>query len=409
MHGPMHIHITETAINWLTGDCAAFWTPLKKIAAKASNYPDYFAAGGASAEKNKQIDNDWCEYNIIPETNETAVHAFIKPLELRDTYPPIINYWNSKTVENIKTGSGERAAKFAGCLSHLIGDSGQAAHTFDERPLKKLIPHGDKRFIIHSTIEKVTGIIEKKNYVPRNLGGSLNELNWRLLEELEILIHRNTAEVIPVLTAIMNGDDKSAEASASRSLTLCAELLADLLFSLWSIAYGKGSGLGNELDLRGFVPVRQRCDMLFNYEIMTDRIPGKSIDDSVTLDLGSGDVNGIALLADMAPSFSKVRKAFVEYSIPASVFKSFEAEIGLNRNSVNETKAIFRIKLDGKTVFSSKALGTVDPAVKVKIELGKGRRLRLYVRDIRSAPCDTKFFYPVFAYPRLTGRCHRSI
>lgn len=398
----MHIHITETAIDWLTGDCAAFWTPLKEIAAKASNYPDYFAAGEAGAKKNGQIDKDWREYNVVP--GVAVVHALIKPLELRDTYPPIINYWNAKVVENIKSGSGEKAAKFAGCLSHLVGDSGQAAHTFDERPLKKLIPHGDKRFIIHSTIEKVLGGIKKKSYVPRNLGGSLDELNWRLLEELEILIYRNAAEVIPILTAIMNGDNKAAEASASRSLTLCAELFADLLFSQWNIASGKNCGLENKLDLCAFIPLKQHCDMLFNYEIMTDRIPGKSIDDSVTLDLGMGDVRGIALLADMAPSFPKVRRAFVEYSIPVAVYKNFETEIGLNRNSVNETKAVFKIKLDGKTVFSSKPLSAEDPAVKVKIELGNARRLRLYVQDARPAPSDTKFFYPVFANPILTER-----
>ena len=402
MHGPMHIHITETAINWLTGDCAAFWKPLKKTAAKASNYPDYFAAGESSAEENARIDNDWREYNTVP--GAEVVHTLIKPLDLRKTYPPIINYWNAKVVENIRSGSGEKSAKFAGCLSHLVGDSGQAAHTFDERPLKKLIPHGDKRFIIHSTIEKVMGRIEKKNYVPRNLGGSIDELNWRLLVELEILIYRNTAEVIPILTAIMNGDNKAAEASASQSLTLCAELLSDLLFSLWNIACGKNNGLENELNLCGFVPVSQYCDMLFNYGIMIDRIPGKTIDEALTLNLGGKDVHGIALLADMAPFFTEVRRAFVEYSIPASVFKYFETEIGLNRNSVNETKAIFKIKLDGKTVFSSKPLGAQDPAVNVKIELGNAKRLQLYVRDARSAPCDTKFFYPVFANPKLTKR-----
>jgi len=236
------------------------------------------------------------------------------------------------------------------------------------------------------------------------LGGSIDELNWRLLEELEILRHRNTAELIPILTAIMNGDDKTAEASASRSLTLCSGLLADLLFSLWSIACGKNSGLENELDLCGLVPLKQYCDMLFNYEIMLDRLPGKTINDSIALNPGSGEVHGIALLADMAPHFSKVRRAFVEYSIPASVFKYFKTEIGLNRNAFNETKAVFKIKLDGKTVFSSKALSAEDPAVKVKIRLGNAKSLQLYVRVARPAPCDTKFFYPVFGNPVLKDR-----
>jgi hypothetical protein len=397
----MHIHIAEAALDWLAGDCAAFWKPLRKIVAKASNYPDYFAA---DSEKNEQIDPDWREYTMIPEADNTIVHSIIKPLKLRETYPPIIKHWTAQTIASIKSGDNERAAKFIGCLSHLIGDTGQAAHTFDERLLKKLLPQGDKRFIFHSTMERVMGKIEAPEYDTKFLGGSIKELNWRLIEELEILKQRNTAEVIPLLKAIMDGDNTAAEASASRSITLCAELFADLLVSIWNIASGEKDGLKNEFELQNLVPVDQACDMLFNYEIMIDRIPGKTVNKALMLNLGAGDVHGIALLADMAPFFKGVRRAFVEYSIPAGVFKYFESEVGLNHYSVNETKAVFEVKLDGKTVFTSEALGKDDSGLRVKIELGDAERLQLYVRDARPAPDGTKFFYPLFANPKLIGR-----
>ena len=401
----MHIQIAEAAVDWLTGDCANFWNQFRKAIAKSSNYPDYFSAGERTAEKNDQIDIAWREYTMISDANTPVVHTMFNPLKIRETYPSVINHWIEKVIENIKSGHNEKAAKFVGTLSHIIGDTGQAAHVFDERPLKQLLPQGDKRFIIHSTIEKVHGKIKAQKYGAKVLGSSIEELNWRLIEELEILKQSNTAEVIPILKSIMDDDDIASEASASRSLTLCAKLFADVLFSIWNIAFNKQNKAENELELRNLVPVNQACDMLFNYGIMIDRIPGKTLNKALALNLGSDkDVCGIALLTDMGQSFNEVRKAFVEYSIPHNIFKYFEAEIGLNHYAVNETKAIFEVKLDSKTVFTSKSLGKDDFGVKIKIKIDDAQRIQLYVRDARPAPCDTKFFYPVFANPKLTCR-----
>ena len=401
MNNSMHIHISEEAINWLTGDCAAFWKPLREIIAKASNYPDYFTS---MDEKHSLIDPDWRDYSMIPGAGNALGHSIFAPAKIRETYPVIVNHWITETIANIKSGNNEKAAKFIGCLSHIIADTGQAAHAFDERPLKKLLPQGDKRFIFHSIMESVNGKIETQKYEAKALGGSLNELDWRLIEELEILKLRNTAEVIPLVKALMDEDDAAAEASATRSISSCAELFADLLFSIWNIVFEKTKILKNEFELQSLVPVNQACDMLFNYEIMIDRIPGKKINESLTLNLGAKDVKGIALLANMSPFFKKARETFVEYSIPSNIFKYFESEIGLNHNSINDTKAVFKVKLDGKTVFTSKALGKNDPGVKIKVELGNAKRLQLYARDARPAPCDTKFFYPVYAKPVLTDR-----
>ncbi len=404
MHGPMHIQIAESAVDWLTGDCASFWNPFRKTIAKASNYPDYFVAGERKAEKNEQTDIAWREYTMIPNSDTSVVHAIFDPKKIRETYPAVINYWFEKIIENIKSGEKEKAAKFIGSLSHIIGDTGSAAHTFDERPLKKLLPQGDKRFVIHSTIERVMGKIEVQKYKAKVLGNSIEELSWRLIEELEILKQSNTAEVIPILKAIVDGDNVAAEACASRSLTSCAKLFADVLFSSWNITSGGGYKADKELEIQNFIPLVEHCDMLFNYGVMKDHIPGKTINDSVALNLGYKDVSGISLLANMAPFFKSIRETFVEYSIPCNVFKYFEMEIGLNHYTVNETKAIFKVKLNSKTVFTSEPLGKDDFGVKIKIELGGSQRIQLYVCDVRPAPCDTKFFYPIFANPKLTDR-----
>ena len=404
MNTPMHKLIAEAAVSTLEGECAKFWDPLRGAMAKASNYPDYFAAGEIKADQHAQIDGDWREYTMIPSDGGTVAHSLITPLELRINYPPLIQYWNEAVVGNIKSGGLEKAAKFAGCLSHLIGDTGQAAHVLDERNFKYLFPQGENCFVIHSTIESVSGQIDQLVYHPRILARSLEELNWRLIEELEILKRWNMAEVVPMMQAILMQDYAKAETSASRTLVVCVQLFADLLFTLWNLAFDQIKHYNDRLELASLIPVEEHCDMLFNYGIMRDRIPSKKINEPLALDLGHGDVPGIALLADMSQSHKTVRESSVDYSIPRGVFKYLSAQIGLNRNSVNETKAIFKIKLDGEIVFTSNALGVEDSAVELKIKLKDAERIQLYVRDARPAPCDTKFFYPVFANPVLAER-----
>lgn len=400
MNTPMHVLITETALDCLTGECRAFWRSLKTPMSRASNYPDYFAAGDRDDERNVLIDPDWREYNTIP-TGTTVEHIKFDPLKLRETYPAMLKHWTKKIITNIKSGDYEKAAKFAGVLSHIVGDTGQAAHVFDERYLKYLLPQGDKCFVIHPTIERISGRIGQFMYQPEILAVSLDELNWRMIEELEILKCRNMAEVVPIMQAVLHDDHAAAEASASRTLVSCIELFADVLFTIWNLIFNKSLQIENEFELKRLLPFKEHCDMLFNYGIMVDRIPGKDINEPLVLDLGHGETPGIALLADMAPFHETIRESFVDYSIPGGVFKYFVAEIGLNHNSLNETKAVFKVLLDGRIVYESKAMSGDDDGVEIKIELKEAERLRLYVCDARPAPCDTKFFYPVFANPRF--------
>ncbi len=390
----------------MTGKSAKFWRPLSEVIIYASNYPDYFAAGELQATKSDRIDHEWREYAMLPVSGNRNCHAVFKPLDIRNTYPEIIDHWLDAVFKNMSSGNKVKAAKFTGCLSHIIGDTGQAAHVFDERLIKQLLPQKDKCFIFHPAIEKISGKIPVEKYAPRQLASGLDELKWRLIEELEILKQRSTAEVIPIITAIMEDDHAAAQASASRTLTLCAKLFADLLFSIRHIIAEPDAKIPNVIDLRELVPLKQSCDMLFNYGIMIDRVPGKTIDQPLKLNLGDGDVPGIALLPNMAPNIVGGREAFVEYRIPRNTFQYFETETGLNRGSVNETEAIFMVMLDDNIAHVSDPLDINEPANKIKIELGNAQTLKLYVRDARPAPFDTKFFYPVFANPRLSGRIH---
>ena len=101
----------------------------------------------------------------------------------------------------------------------------------------------------------------------------------------------------------------------------------------------------------------------------------------MTLDLGHGDTPGIALLADMAPFHRNNPRVVCRLQYSWRCFKYFVAEIGLNHNSLNETKAVFKVLLDGRIVYESKAMSGDDDGVEVKIELKEAERLQLYVCD----------------------------
>lgn len=407
MDGLMHELIVKAAANWLDGAAAELWRPQLKSLEQASNYPDYFAAGENSKAENRALEPDWREYTIVMDADgaPSPAHAMTKSQELRGTFTDIIRVWNSKTLDALAVGQLERAAKFAGCLSHLVGDAGQTAHLFDERLVKRLFPQGDRLFVIHSAIERVHGTIVQTSHRSRLLGASLPELTWRLVEELELLQRREAAELAPIMQALLAQDQAAAKASASRTVTHCAELFTDVLFSLWAISCGETTAMATDLDLRSLIPLKENCDMLFNFGIVLDRAPGKNMDSTLPLDPGLGRaIPGIALLANMAPNFKGVRETSVEYLIPSGVFQNVECLAGLNHNQENQTDAIFEVRLDGRTVFRSGALGQNDAAVAVKVKLGSASTIEFYARDVRNAPCCTKFFYPVFAAPKLTGR-----
>lgn len=403
MNNRMHALLAEAAVDWLAGEAAAVWQPVRETISVASNYPDYFATGADSLPKHRHAEPDWERFTLIPDNGGSAIaHSVFKPDRIRETYPAIIRHWVSCLLDGLKKGDPSSAAKFAGCLSHLIGDTGQAAHLVDERILSQMVPLRDTCFVIHSVIERQDGRIESTQYSPRNLGTTEEMFVWRLEQELLMLKRQETAEVAPILTAILDGRKDDARASASRTLEHCAKLFADCLLSLASIAAGAHPKHGLELDVRTLVPLAVKCDMLFNYGIMIDRMPGSDVNHPLDLDPGLGrSAPGICLLADMAPNCSKTRDAFVDYALPRDVFHSFRALAGLNHLADNETGAVFQVLGDNRVLFDSGAQSPDARPVVINVPITGVSTLRLYACDVRPPPCSTKFFYPVFAHPVL--------
>ncbi len=389
MNNQMHGRITAAGLRFL-GETDEYMV-------KASNYPDVFWGLTEHDHQKDEIDPDWHKYILTPAGN---AHRVMEPLKLRETYPPLVEFWIDGALEALEKGKRREASGMLGCLSHLIGDTAQAAHLMDERVIADLFPQKNACYITHGAIERISGEIPDIPYTPRLLGGSAPELKWRLLEELAILQQREKAELPVMFQAIENRDPAAAESSAGRSATHAAELLADVLHTVSAIAAGQTMSL-TDLELRLLVPCDQFCDSYFNFRIMIDRMPGPDIYQPLPLDLGLGSAPGIAMLPYLAPMFEGIREAYAEYTIPPGIFGGFSATAGLNRGARNETSVVFEIWLDGEKAYASIPCDAQSASLQISVALGNASRIRLRVIDPRPDARQTKFIYPVWLNPVL--------
>lgn len=365
---------------------------------ETSNYPDIFWGLTANDQQKDSIDLEWRKYILAPEGN---VHQLMDPLRLRETFPSLIKFWIDAAMKALTENNSREAAGMFGCLSHLIGDTAQAAHLMDERIISDLFPQKNTCYMTHGTIERINGEIPDIPYTPRLLGGCAAELEWRLLEELAILQQKEKAELPMIFMALENRDMTAAEESAGRSATHAAELLADAIHTAMLIDTGISPEKLSDIDLRLLLPCDQFCDSYFNFRIMIDQIPGTDIYQPLPLELSEGATPGIAMLPYLAPSFKGVREAYAEYLIPAGIFAEFTAKVGLNRVARNETPAVFEVWLDDVKAYESTPCDIQSPPLRISLPLGNASRIKLRVIDPRPDARQTKFIYPVWLNPIL--------
>ncbi|OQA87292.1 MAG: NPCBM/NEW2 domain protein [Lentisphaerae bacterium ADurb.Bin242] len=401
----MHERISANALEILSDSGIVYSLKFREVLRAASNYPDIFGlADSIPSPKHEIADVQWRDYMMIPHAGRKICFGeLFNSLSLRKTGPDIVVFWLENLCHEFTAGNETRAAKFAGCLSHLIGDTGQAAHLMDERLLQDIFPQKNACYLTHRTLEAITAEIPHEKYVPRILGFSPHELEWRLLEELVILNRREKKELPILFAAIENKDLTKQRKSAAKTARHCAELFADVLFTVRSILNGSISvSEDSVVALHSLNPVEMFCDSYFNYSIMIDRISGKDIYSPMSLDLGNGPESGIAMLVRLTPGITDEREAYAEYSLPPGIFASFSAKVGLCRNIHNQGGAIFQIYTDGKCIFETPALTADSAPFTISCSIQNAKNLRLRVIDARGKNQKTAlFFYPIWINPVL--------
>ena len=139
MNGTQHRQIGKNAIDFLPEDARQYWLPQEELLKDASCFPDIFWPGEKSDPEYLRKYPDWRDCILIPVGNHKInCHSAFDTLRMEETYPPVLEFLVASAVSAIREENHERAAKFAGVLSHIIGDTGQAAHVCDPRLLAPL-------------------------------------------------------------------------------------------------------------------------------------------------------------------------------------------------------------------------------------------------------------------------------
>jgi hypothetical protein len=401
MNASDHKRIVENGLKYLPEPSVDYWMAYEDFLKDASNFPDIFWPGANSDPTYLKKYPRWKEYIHIPVGDKcVGIHPLHQPTEHWKTAPPILAYLIAKALEYMRNGTAAEAAIFAGVLSHVIGDTGQAAHVADHVQLSALFQEEEDSYLIHSFMEANPEVYYPEHtYQARCLGNSEEELRWRLLHELAKLKKRSMRTIVPIMSALLKEDPKTAARYAAGSVGKCADLFADVLNSLYQVYQNKSCGL-ETVSLLDLEPIAWHCDGMFNFLPQKNHIPGRKWNEPLPLDIGHGAQQGIALLPEMYPGFTGHRYAFIEYTLPKRVFQHFSCLCGLNRLADrNDTSGIFEIQLDGETAWQSSVMEANAESVEVKIELGNAEFIRLYVRDSREDAAATKFFYPCFIEP----------
>lgn len=398
------------------------WRKYITEVSEAGTYPDAYIFGEAAPDKTKW-DKWWRELTLIEHENRMmTIHRVYDTLRLRETYPEVVRMLVRLSLRAFREGNEELAVKAGGVLTHLVGDTIQPAHTTDNQLVTWMWPQAryNTRFMTHPFMElTICEIDESIPYSPVTLGMNDDSFIWRLCERLEKGKMDQRGEIPILMDANFAHDTTAATASAERTALVAAQIDADI-FNTLSVLSGRIPGkVEEQVDMTELIWTDCDVDNMFNYMPMVNMMPSSSFEHGTLLDIGEGPTRGISILPMMAQSYMGIRKAEVTYNVRKCGYKYFSCRLGVQRFAskadvpytarTNETSVRFELRLDGKTVWTSKELTDQDPAVPVCIALDDAESLTIYVRDTRGPNALTRFVYPVIALPMLSGSASENI
>ncbi len=398
MNGTCHSLVAGRAIDLLPEDSKKYWQECRILLAEAANFSDIFWPAENSSPKYLKKYPDWKDYVYLPENGEMKMgHHMLQPARTQQQLEFTAGYLFSRILEEMRADNKERAAKFTGILSHMIGEFGQAAHVADPKMLILLFQKDGEASLYHSPIENNPFVTyPEHDYLAHCLGNSEKEASWYFVNRLLRLKDHVSKTIVPIMCATLKHDNAEAAVYGIRNLGESTDIMADLLHTLYTLFCNKKCAAAR-VSMLELEPEDYLCDGCFNFMPYRNVMPGDKWDEPIRLDGGEGIRSGIALLPEMFPGHSYPRDAFVSYRIPAEVFRSLEFSCGLNHLAPrNEVSAVFKIYLDGENVWTSPELSADSTCIHSSVDLGKAQCVKFYVQDSRMHPEATKWFYPCF-------------
>ena len=360
------------------------------LVGNVGNYPDYFDDPTRPAEQKRQIDPEWEKYTVYPDELEARMlHFFPAPPSDQWKRIGVYTYLLKRMTGAFREKNYSDFIKFAGCLSHAMGDATQPAHIGPDTRnvfLSQMLPVPDrpylKDFHYHTSVESVDGDCGPLP-PPRLLGASEAEAAWKTASDAQNAVAYCRRFLIPTIQALFDNDLKKAESLAAEPVTMAAELTANLLYSAIRIARGETGELPS-VDLRHLLPVEEFHDLVYGSAVLDGN--RKVPPNNVPVTPGQLRING---RPETLPGLGMLphsgmngeRSCYMTWILPRNVFRRFTALAGMHAVLAVGGAAEFRVLLDGSPVWSSGRMTVEDEAVPVIVELGSASTITLKVLD----------------------------
>lgn len=327
----------------------------------------------------------------------------------------------------LKEKNTTEAMRFFGSVAHFLEDSSAPCHMaygetrVPDEAAPMLVIDFFKRFMplpeqverqqLHSRIDGCPMTYEQlyeaaKNHKPRLLGHSIEELTFNLLEEHARMNRRASKQLIPMLQALADDDEKAFVAAGVPAAAEGAWLVADVLFTMLSISHNQfEQPQPATLSLAGRLPLSGSAfawsdknhvgQLLYNQSgslFNNFGEPAKLGRQPLRLKVEGGEVR------QFAQGFGVGWRSEYTFYLPHAGYSAFSVLAGNDAELGRESVNTFEILLDGKPAAKTPKLKGIDaPAVRLEVALGEANTITLRCQS----DCPPSKTHGVWAEPTL--------
>ncbi len=391
-----------------------FWKGLGEQIARNCLVPDEYFTQKEKYGKYCVMDNG----QVIPhgptDDNWTGLPFVQRPS--RGPHQYTIRYYLDRLVQSIGDEQRTDSAIFAGVLGHFLQDSSQPAHLIHNDWLYQLVAPPDGCHLhLHREMDSADPEeVALKEICPCLLGTTVFEAAFHLRAQYERMIEASLAQVVPLVQAAYAGD----KAAATRAITQPYATATWLTASAWHTAHCIAAGRFDE-EQRQALSAICLSSVPHTSAISMDPYAFRPLMDAAT----DGQGRTVTLRLNVKSADGSVRETSFEngiamswgnviWDIPGSLYREFQATIGLLNGVADDAKASFKAVLDGgpvvyeagekaiadyggPIVFDSGIITGADPSRQAVIPLGAASRLTLIVE------CPEANTHAIWAAPRL--------
>jgi len=341
-------------------------------------------------------------------------------LSLHDVNPPeksipAMQWYLEQTIERIQHPDKfeeedplDEALKFLGVLCHWNEDPGSpSAHSspVNEAALRILLPPTKEKVNLnylygYGGISNIgTFEIPDAEYTPKLLGASIPEVALRLYQH-QVLLERNAATgIIPIVQSIQNGDGTLAEKTRSRLAHRNAELITDLIYTVFCLSFERideeEAEALDEQDLSAWISETVPRMTTHPYYV-TPFLVDQSFDAGRKLHpLKIGEKK-------YENGFGMGVPASIDYTLTnGGHYAKIVCEVGLHPLAGPTGSVNFQIMIDGKVVAESGVMTKSESARTLSAELPKEKLFKLKLVTVAGEDSESLHNLAVWGEPKL--------